>query len=123
MEPPAAAALDELAGALRERLVAETGAAGAAGGDGPLAAIRALVDREAGLLDAGTREELVARVAQRSFGLGPLEPLLADPEVDEVMVNGVGPGRPVWVERRGRVEASAACFSSDAANSGASRLR
>ena len=34
-------------------------------------------------------------------GLGPLEPLLADPAVDEVMVNGPG---AVWVERRGRIE-------------------
>ena len=34
-------------------------------------------------------------------GLGPLQPLLADPDVTEVMVNG--PDR-VWVERRGRLE-------------------
>ena len=34
-------------------------------------------------------------------GLGPLEPLLADPSVDEVMVNGP---RDVYVERRGRLE-------------------
>ena len=37
----------------------------------------------------------------RSSGLGPLQPLLADPDVTEVMVNG--PGR-VWVERGGRLE-------------------
>ena len=54
--------------------------------------IRALVEREAALLDAGAREALVARVAERSFGLGPLEPLLRDPGVDEVMVNGTGAG-------------------------------
>ena len=34
-------------------------------------------------------------------GLGPLEPLLADPSVTEIMVNG--PGR-VYVERAGRIE-------------------
>jgi hypothetical protein len=33
-------------------------------------------------LDAGAREAVVARVAERSFGLGPLEPLLRDPGVD-----------------------------------------
>ena len=60
--------------------------------------IRALVDREAGLLDDDDRARLVARVAERSFGLGPLEALLADPTVDEIMVNGPG---QVWVERSG----------------------
>src|SRR4051812_50040144 len=95
MDPHArAAALDELAASLRERLIADAG-----GGDGDLhGRIRALVDREAALLDAGSRAELVARVAERSFGLGPLEPLLSDPDVDEGMGNGAGPG---WGERGG----------------------
>jgi pilus assembly protein CpaF len=99
-------ALEELAVALRERLVAEDD--GAAGLDAP-ARIRALVDREAGMLDAAAREELSRLVAERSFGLGPLEPLLADPEVDEVMVSGAG---PVWVERRGRLECTGVAFGS-----------
>ena len=51
----------------------------------------------------------MARVAERSFGLGPLEPLLRDPAVDEVMVNGVG---PVWVERGGRLERTDVRFAS-----------
>jgi pilus assembly protein CpaF len=104
-------ALDDLADRLRERLLAEAGDPG--GGAAPLTArIDALVDREAGLLDAGTRAELAARVARRSFGLGPLEPLLGDPEVDEIMVNGAG--RPVWVERRGRLEPTDVRFAGDA---------
>ncbi len=108
--PDRAAALDELAGALRERLVADAGAGPAGSGAD---AIRALVDSEAGLLDAATRADLVARVAERSFGLGPLEPLLADPAVDEILVNGVGPDRPVWVERRGRLEATRVWFGTE----------
>jgi pilus assembly protein CpaF len=104
-----AADLDALAAVLRERLLAD------AASDGPLdleGRIRALVEREAALLDAGAREALVARVAERSFGLGPLEPLLRDPSVDEVMVNGAG---PVWVERAGRLEPTAVRFGSTAA--------
>jgi pilus assembly protein CpaF len=73
--------------------------------------IRALVEREAALLDAGAREALVARVAERSFGLGPLESLLRDPDVDEVMANGVA---PVWVERGGRLERTDVRFASAA---------
>src|SRR5829696_1744553 len=85
--------LEILAADLRERLVAESGD----GTDGDLAArIRALVEREAGVLDAGAREQLAERIAQRAFGLGPLEPLLADAAVEEVMVCGTA---PVWVER------------------------
>jgi pilus assembly protein CpaF len=101
------AALEELAGSLRDRLLGE--AAQHAGGD-LHERIRELVDRDAGLLDPEARQRLVARVAERSFGLGPLEPLLADPAVDEVMVNGPG---QVWVERDGRIEPTAAQFASE----------
>jgi pilus assembly protein CpaF len=92
-----------LADRLRERLIRSAG-----GGTEDLhTRIRALVDSEAALLDAAARDRLVALVAERSFGLGPLEPLLADPTVDEVMVNGPA---AVWVERRGRIEATGVRF-------------
>jgi pilus assembly protein CpaF len=106
------AALDELAGSLRERLLARAGEEGPDGDDrDPQAPIRALVEREAALLDPADREELVARVAERSFGLGPLEPLLRDPAVDEVMVTGT---RPVWVERGGQVQETPVAFATEA---------
>ena len=98
-------ALDDLAIALRERLVREAGEGEAS------ERIRALVEREAGMLDSATRDELARRVEERSFGLGPLEPLLADPAVDEVMVSGAG---RVWVERAGRVEETGVAFASEA---------
>ena len=44
-------------------------------------------------------------------GLGPLEPLLSDPSVDEVMVNGPG---EVYVERRGRIEPTGVSFGGEA---------
>ena len=98
--------LDEVAGLLRDRLVRAAGEEAARPAQERIAA---LVEREAALLSEPEREELRRRVAERAFGLGPLEPLLADPEVDEVMVNG--PGR-VWVERRGRIEPAAVAFDS-----------
>jgi pilus assembly protein CpaF len=110
---PARDRLDDLADALRDRLLAQAGEA-AAGGAPLTERIAALVDREAGLLDAGSRAELTARIARRSFGLGPLEPLLADPAVDEILVNGAGPGGAVWVERAGRLEATGVAFASEA---------
>ncbi|MCW2991880.1 MAG: type secretion system protein, partial [Solirubrobacterales bacterium] len=103
--------LDALAGRLRDRLLRDAADPEAAG-DGDLAAqIRVLVDREAAMLGPGAREELARRVAEKSFGLGPLEPLLADPTVDEVVVNG--PGR-VFVERAGRLEPTDVAFGGEA---------
>src|SRR3954468_12079266 len=89
--------LDALAGELRERLLAS---AGEDAGDLP-ARVHALVDAEAGGPGAGAGGRLADRVTELAVGLGPLQPLLADPAVDEVMVSGTG---PVWVERAGRLE-------------------
>ena len=106
--------LDDLSARLRDRLVHEAGEL--EGPDEPDldGEIRALVDREAGVLGPGSRAELARRVAERSFGLGPLEPLLADPEVDEIIVNGAGPQGRVWIERRGRLEPVDARFAGEA---------
>jgi pilus assembly protein CpaF len=61
----------------------------------------ALVLDAAPLLPEPRRSEVVEALAHDVSGLGALEPLLADPSVGEVMVNG--PGR-VYVERHGRIE-------------------
>lgn len=58
---------------------------------------------EAPLLPAGEVAEVVARVRARVSGLGAIDPLLADPVVTDVLVNGPG---PVWVDRSGRLERS-----------------
>jgi len=58
------------------------------------------VRAEAPLLDPDQLAATVARVRARIDGLGPVEPLLADPAVTDVLVNGPG---PVWVERAGRL--------------------
>ncbi len=101
-------ALDDLAVALRDRLI-ERARSGAATGGVP-EEVRALVDREAAPLAEAERDALCERVLLLATGLGPLESLLADPAVDEVMVNGA---ESVYVERRGRVERSAARFDSE----------
>ena len=103
-------ALDDLAVALRERLIerARAGESGAAGLD---AEVRALVEREAGSLPGDERDALCRRVLLLATGLGPLEPLLSDPSVDEVMVNGPA---EVYVERRGRIEPTGVSFGGEA---------
>jgi pilus assembly protein CpaF len=103
-------ALEELAHSLRRRLV-ERARDGGAGPGGVEAQAARLVDTEAAALDPQTREVLTARIVRLATGLGPLEPLLADPSVDEVMVNGFS---DVWVERRGRIERVSAAFGSEA---------
>src|SRR6185295_1994262 len=81
--------LDLLAGELRERLLADAEAE-PDGRDLP-ARVRRLVDAEAGVLGAGARGRLADRVTELAVGLGPLQSLLADPDVEEVMVSGVAP--------------------------------
>ena len=102
----------ELAGKLRGRLVERRRARAADGwdGEGLRAATRELVDEEAVLLGAEERESLVTRIVRDSVGLGPLEVLLADPTVEEVMVNGPD---VVYVERGGRVEATEVTFANE----------
>jgi pilus assembly protein CpaF len=102
-------ALDELAVALRARLVerARDGTGGGSLDD----EVRELVELEAGPLPEAERAELCSRVVLLATGLGPLEPLLADPSVDEVMVNGPG---AVYVERGGRVERAGVEFADEA---------
>ncbi|WP_433327564.1 CpaF family protein [Spirillospora sp. CA-294931] len=59
-----------------------------------------LVTREGPVLAAGERANLIRRVVDEALGLGVLEPLLADPTVTEIMVNGPD---AIFVERAGRV--------------------
>jgi pilus assembly protein CpaF len=74
-----------------------------------MADIRLQLDREAGLARAD-RDRLVDDIADDILGHGPLERLLADETVTEVMVNGP---YDIWVERRGRLHATAARFTDE----------
>ncbi|HEX5525830.1 MAG TPA: CpaF family protein [Solirubrobacterales bacterium] len=108
-ERDVAAVAVALRGRLVERRRAEAAAGERSGGDlGE--AVRTLVDEHAAVLPAAEREQIAARIVRDSVGLGPLEVLLADPAVEEVMVNGPG---CVYIERRGRLEPTAVAFESE----------
>src|SRR6266446_10125538 len=53
------------------------------------------------LLSLSERERLVNEVLDETFGLGPLEPLMQDPTITDILVNGA---KVVYVERFGRLE-------------------
>src|SRR6266480_1178136 len=94
----------ELAERIRSSLVETRRSEAAAGRGSPTElpdSVRDLVEAEAAVLPAEVRAEIAARILRDTVGLGPLEELLADPEVEEVMVNGP---EHVYVERRGRIE-------------------
>jgi len=57
------------------------------------------------------REQLIVEVQHEVFGLGPIEPLMQDPTVSDILVNGP---REVYVERRGKLERARAAFRDDA---------
>jgi len=56
------------------------------------------------------REQLVIEVEQETFGLGPLEPLMQDATVSDILVNGP---KTVYVERRGKLERTQVIFRDD----------
>jgi pilus assembly protein CpaF len=60
-----------------------------------------LVDQENTLLNFNEKQKLISEVLDETFGLGPLEALLADPTISDIMINGP---RTTYVERKGRIE-------------------
>src|SRR5437870_3328673 len=47
-----------------------------------------LCQRSSSLLSRSERERLVSEVLDETFGLGPLEPLMADPTITDILING-----------------------------------
>jgi pilus assembly protein CpaF len=66
--------------------------------------------QEAMPLSAAERERLVSDVQHELFGLGPLEPLLADPTISDILVNSA---HTIYIERRGKIEATNVRFKDD----------
>ncbi len=74
-----------------------------------LADVRQRLAQERGLATAD-RERLTQEIANDTLGHGPIEPLLQDDTVTEVMVNGPA---DVWVERAGRLEKTGVRFTDE----------
>ncbi len=70
-----------------------------------------LLDREPFILSRAEREALIRAVLDRTLGLGPLEPLLQDPTITEIMVNDP---ENVYIERDGRLEKTEIRFQDEA---------
>src|SRR3954470_1302961 len=71
---------------------------------------RARLEAERGLA-AADRERLADEITDDTLGHGPIEKLLADDSVTEIMVNGA---RDVWIERAGRLYQTAMRFNDEA---------
>ncbi|MEQ1722761.1 MAG: ATPase, T2SS/T4P/T4SS family [Pseudobdellovibrio sp.] len=69
-----------------------------------------IVDKEAPELARDERQKLVKDVLEEALGLGPLEDMLADPTISEIMVNGAG---KIFIEKGGRVQLSGIKFTSN----------
>src|SRR6202453_4640270 len=79
--------------------------------DEVLALIRSTVNTEAVPLSFAERERLAREILDEIFGLGPLEPLLKDPTVSDILVNRFD---RVYVERAGKLEPTGLSFKDDA---------
>src|SRR5690242_21265396 len=70
-------------------------------------AVISLIDGEQTLLSSLERQQISEEVLDEVFGLGPLEPLLQDPTISDILVNG---HKQVYVERKGLLEITNVCF-------------
>jgi len=83
---------------------------GDAARDEVLLLIRNTVNSEAVPLSFAERERLSREILDEIFGLGPLEPLLKDPTVSDILVNRFD---KVYVERAGKIEPTGLSFKDD----------
>ena len=72
---------------------------------------RRVLEGEELILTKDQTEKLIRGVVDRIVGLGPLEPLLEDPAITEIMVNDI---HNIFIEREGRIERVDVTFRDDA---------
>ncbi|WP_295996212.1 CpaF family protein [Rugamonas sp.] len=73
--------------------------------------IERLLEEEAVVMNDAERKNLTRDIQNEMLGFGPLETLLADPTVSDILVNTY---KQVYVERRGKLELTDVTFSDDA---------
>ena len=73
--------------------------------------IRQLIDEQTAPLSQRDRIQLAEEIFNEVNGLGPIEPLMRDPEVSDILVNAA---RQVYVERLGKLESTNVIFRDDA---------
>ncbi len=73
-------------------------------------AVLTIVEGEPTLLTAAEKQQISDEVLHEVFGLGPLEPLLQDASISDILVNG---HRQVYVERKGMLELTNVRFHDD----------
>ena len=73
--------------------------------------VNSIIDEEKLLLNDTERRQMTTDVYDEMFGFGPLEPLLQDPTVSDILVNTA---KQVYVERRGKLEITDVTFYDDA---------
>jgi pilus assembly protein CpaF len=73
-------------------------------------ALISLIDAEPTLLSSIEKQQICDEVLDEVFGLGPLEPLLQDPSISDILVNG---SRQVYIERKGMLELTSVTFRDD----------
>ncbi len=74
------------------------------------AIVQLMADDGSHALSAEGRKRVIKQIEDEVFGLGPLEPLLADQTVSDILVNGP---KSVYVERRGKLEKTPYTFLDD----------
>ncbi len=84
---------------------------GAAGRGRILSMILQLIGEQGVPLSTAERDLLAQKVLDEVFGLGPLEPLLQDPTISDIMVNTCD---SIYIERRGLIEKTTLAFSDNA---------
>ena len=72
--------------------------------------VERLLTEENVVVNGAERRTLVRDIQNEMLGLGPLEPLLSDPTISDILVNGA---RQVYVERRGQLSLTEVTFADD----------